>query len=62
MIHCLDLYHIRCFESIADFSQEFIDRVWPLTRNSWMFRGLAASSVFDANYLVSGGIERLVLE
>lgn len=27
-----------------------------------MFRGLAASSVFDANYLVSGGIERLVLE
>lgn len=62
-IRCLDFYHIRCFEAIADFSQlEFIRRVEPLTRSTWRFRGLAASSIFDANYLVSAGIERLILE
>lgn len=59
----LDFYHIRCFEKIADFSKaEFLDRIQPLTRSTWNFRGLKTGSVLDGNYLVPGGVERLVLE
>ncbi|KKK15096.1 hypothetical protein AOCH_005601 [Aspergillus ochraceoroseus] len=58
-----DFYHIRCFEKIADFSQaDFLDRVQPLTRNTWELRGLKASSVRDGSYIVPGGVERLILE
>ncbi|KAL2864808.1 uncharacterized protein BJX67DRAFT_373627 [Aspergillus lucknowensis] len=45
------LYHIRCFEKLADFTQaDFLDRIQPLTRRTWTHRGLNV------------GIERLVLE
>lgn len=58
-----DFYHVECFEKIADFSQaDFLDRIQPLTRTTWKLRGLKASSVLNGNYLVPGGVERLVLE
>ncbi|KAK2734313.1 hypothetical protein FQN57_001718 [Myotisia sp. PD_48] len=58
-----DFYHIRCFEKIVDFSQAGISAlVQPLTRNSWKVRGLKAGTILDGNYLVPGGLERLVLE
>ncbi|KAH1545494.1 hypothetical protein KXX57_004575 [Aspergillus fumigatus] len=57
------LYHIHCFEKLADFTQaDFLDRIQPLTRQTWKLRGLNAGSVLDGNYLVPGGVERLVLE
>lgn len=57
------LYHIDCFEKIADFSRvEFLDRIQPLTRNTLKFRDVKIGSILDGNYLVSGGVERLVLE
>lgn len=57
------LYHIECFEEIADFSKvEFLGRLQPLTRNTVKYRNLNIGSVLDGNYLVSGGVERLVLE
>ncbi|KAF4772304.1 hypothetical protein HAV15_012202 [Penicillium sp. str.  len=57
------LYHIVCFEKIADFSRvEFLDRLQPLTRNTFKFRGVNVGGILDGNYLVSGGVERLVLE
>ncbi|BCR88962.1 uncharacterized protein ACHE_50160A [Aspergillus chevalieri] len=58
-----DFYHIQCFEKIADFSQaDFLDRIQPLTRHNWKLRGLKAGSILDGNYLVPGGVERLVAE
>ncbi|KAL1869747.1 hypothetical protein Plec18167_007671 [Paecilomyces lecythidis] len=58
-----NFYHIRCFEELADFTQaDFLDRIQPLTRQTWKLRGLKAGSVLDGNYLVPGGVERLVLE
>ncbi|OQE08440.1 hypothetical protein PENFLA_c133G03823, partial [Penicillium flavigenum] len=52
-----------CFEKIADFSRvEFLDRLQPLTRNTFKFRGVNVGGILDGNYLVSGGVERLVLE
>ncbi|OBT78509.1 hypothetical protein VF21_00983 [Pseudogymnoascus sp. 05NY08] len=57
-----DYYHVGCFEKIADFSQEdFVDRVQPVTRNTWQFRNLNASSVLDGNYLLDAGAERLTI-
>ncbi|KAI9928440.1 hypothetical protein MW887_002485 [Aspergillus wentii] len=57
------LYHLPCFEQIADFSQiPFLDQVQPLTRNNWGLRGLNASAILDGNYMLPGGVERLVLE
>ncbi|KAJ5185673.1 hypothetical protein N7491_006457 [Penicillium cf. griseofulvum] len=57
------LYHIVCFEKIADFSRvEFLDRLQPLTRNTFRYRGVKVGGILDGNYLVSGGVERLVLE
>lgn len=59
----IDFYHVECFEKIADFSQaDFLHRIQPLTRTTWKLRGLKASSVLNGNYLVPGGVERLVLE
>ncbi|KAL2867744.1 uncharacterized protein BJX67DRAFT_352182 [Aspergillus lucknowensis] len=58
-----DYYHISCFESLADFtSPAFLDRIQPLTRNTFKLRGLKTSSVLDGSYLLSGGAERLILE
>ncbi|KAL2822262.1 hypothetical protein BDW59DRAFT_149627 [Aspergillus cavernicola] len=58
-----DLYHIHCFEELVDFTQaDFLDRIQPLTRQTWKLRGLNAGSVLDGNYLVPGAVERLVLE
>ncbi|KAK6810757.1 hypothetical protein RU639_013521 [Aspergillus parasiticus] len=59
-----DYYHIYCFEKIADFSQaDFLDRIQPLTRNTWKLRGLKAGNVvLSGIYLVPGGVERLVLQ
>lgn len=64
MLHLFaGLYHIHCFEKLADFTQaDFLDRIQPLTRQTWKLRGLNAGSVLDGNYLVPGGVERLVLE
>ncbi|KAJ5865867.1 hypothetical protein N7534_000420 [Penicillium rubens] len=57
------LYHIHCFEKLADFTHaDFLDRIQPLTRQTWKLRGLNTGSVLDGNYLVPGGVERLVLE
>ncbi|KAA8651081.1 hypothetical protein EYZ11_010183 [Aspergillus tanneri] len=58
-----DYYHIHCFEKIANFSEaDFLDRIQPLTRSTWKFRSLKADRVLRGNYLVPGGVERLVLE
>ncbi|KAL3462496.1 hypothetical protein BJX64DRAFT_277202 [Aspergillus heterothallicus] len=58
-----DYYHIACFELLADFtSPAYLDRIQPLTRNTFKLRGLKPSSVFDGSYLLPGGVERLVLE
>jgi hypothetical protein len=57
------LYHIHCFEKLADFTHaDFLDQIQPLTRQTWKLRGINAGSVLDGNYLVPGGVERLVLE
>ncbi|OBT83815.1 hypothetical protein VE02_05512 [Pseudogymnoascus sp. 03VT05] len=57
-----DFYHVGCFEKIADFSQaDFVDRVQPVTRNTWSFRNLNSSSVLDGNYLLDAGAERLTI-
>ncbi|KAL2812252.1 hypothetical protein BJX63DRAFT_248206 [Aspergillus granulosus] len=58
-----DYYHIPCFELLADFaSPAYLDRIQPLTRNTFKLRGLKPSSVLDGSYLLPGGIERLILE
>ncbi|KAL2829377.1 hypothetical protein BJY01DRAFT_227939 [Aspergillus pseudoustus] len=58
-----DYYHVPCFERLADFtSPAYLDRIQPLTRNTFKLRGLKPSSVFDGSYLLPGGIERLILE
>jgi hypothetical protein len=58
-----DYYHIPCFELLADFaSPAYLDRIQPLTRNTFKLRGLKPSSVFDGSYLLPGGVERLILE
>ncbi|KAJ5111983.1 hypothetical protein N7532_000028, partial [Penicillium argentinense] len=52
-----------CFEKIADFSRvEFLERLQPLTRNTFKFRGVHVGGILDGNYLVPGGVERLVME
>lgn len=57
------LYHIEFFEKIADFSRvEFLGRIQPLTRKTWRLRDAKIGSILDGNYLVSSGVERLVLE
>jgi hypothetical protein len=57
------LYHIFCFEKIADFSRvEILDRLEPLTRNNFKFRGVNVGGILDGHDLVTGGVERLVLE
>ncbi|KAL3472604.1 hypothetical protein BJX99DRAFT_272841 [Aspergillus californicus] len=58
-----DFYHIHCFEKLVDFNQaDYLDRIQPVTRQTWKLRGLNATSVLDGNYLVPGAVERLVLE
>ncbi|RDW68821.1 uncharacterized protein DSM5745_08581 [Aspergillus mulundensis] len=58
-----DYYHISCFERLADFTQSaYLNRLVPLTRNTFKLRGLKASSVSDGSYLLPGGVERLILE
>ncbi|KAI9371605.1 hypothetical protein BJX61DRAFT_548178 [Aspergillus egyptiacus] len=58
-----DYYHIPCFERLADLSDPaYLNRIQPLTRHTFKLRGLKASSVLDGSYLVSGGVERLILE
>ncbi|KAL4999879.1 hypothetical protein BDV10DRAFT_163964 [Aspergillus recurvatus] len=58
-----DYYHIPCFESLADFSEStYLNRLVPLTRNTFRLRGLKPSSVSDGTYLLPGGAERLLLE
>ncbi|KAL4745435.1 hypothetical protein BDW72DRAFT_58781 [Aspergillus terricola var. indicus] len=58
-----DYYHIFCFERLADFSESaYLNRLVPLTRNTFRLRGLKLSSVSDGSYLLSGGAERLILE
>ncbi|KAH6885235.1 hypothetical protein B0T10DRAFT_576901 [Thelonectria olida] len=58
-----DLYHISCFEEIADFSQlPFHQRVHPITRSTFSARGVKVTSILDGNYLVDGGAERLILQ
>ncbi|KAL4972290.1 hypothetical protein BDW66DRAFT_7972 [Aspergillus desertorum] len=58
-----DYYHISCFERLADFSESsYLNRLVPLTRNTFRLRGLKPSSVTDGSYLLSGGAERLILE
>ncbi|OJJ07451.1 hypothetical protein ASPVEDRAFT_46756 [Aspergillus versicolor CBS 583.65] len=58
-----DYYHIPCFERLADFTQScYLDRIVPLTRNTFKLRGLKISSVSDGSYLLTGGAERLILE
>ncbi|KAL0943834.1 uncharacterized protein CTRU02_201721 [Colletotrichum truncatum] len=58
-----DFYHIRCFEMIADFSQvDYLKRVHAVTRSNFKVRGLKGNSILSGNYLVEGGIERLVLQ
>ncbi|KAK5046650.1 hypothetical protein LTR84_007411 [Exophiala bonariae] len=57
-----DLYHVKCFEKIADLSRvEFLDRLQILTRSNYRFRGLSAKNVISGNYLLDGGAERLLL-
>jgi len=57
------LYHVRCFEDLADFSQAaYLDRITPVTRSTVAMRGVKGTSVADGNYLLDGGAERLVLE
>jgi hypothetical protein len=59
----IDYYHISCFETIADFSQlAFVDRVQPVTRDTWQVRNLKATSILDGNFLMDAGAERLLLE
>jgi hypothetical protein len=60
----LDLYHVECFERIADLSKaDFLDRIIsPVTRVTWKSRNLKATSVLDGNYLCDGGVEGLVLD
>lgn len=59
----IDYYHIPCFERLADFTQScYLDRIVPLTRNTFKLRGLKPSSVSDGSYLLPGGAERLILE
>ncbi|KAL4812434.1 hypothetical protein BDW67DRAFT_170060 [Aspergillus spinulosporus] len=58
-----DYYHIPCFERLADFNESaYLNRLVPLTRNTFRLRGLKLSSVSDGSYLLSGGAERLILE
>lgn len=58
-----DLYHVRCFEKLVDFSQSnYLGRINPVTRNTVRLRGVKGTSVLDGNYLVDGGAERLILE
>ncbi|KAL6236507.1 hypothetical protein BDW75DRAFT_206568 [Aspergillus navahoensis] len=58
-----DYYHIPCFERLADFSEStYLNRLVPLTRNTFRLRGLKPSSVSDGSYLLPGGAERLILE
>jgi hypothetical protein len=57
-----DLYHVSCFEEIADFSEvPFVRRVSPVMRSTFTFRGIKAFSILNGKYLVDGGAERLVL-
>lgn len=63
MVSRTDYYHIPCFERIADFNESaYLNRLVPLTRNTFRLRGLKLSSVSDGSYLLSGGAERLILE
>ncbi|KAL4902115.1 hypothetical protein BDW74DRAFT_67148 [Aspergillus multicolor] len=58
-----DYYHVSCFEHLADFTQSaYLNRLVPLTRNTFKLRGLKPSSVSDGSYLLPGGAERLILE
>lgn len=59
----LDLYHINCFEKVADFSQSsYNKRLCSLTRNTFGLRGLQGNQILDGDYLCDGGAERLVEE
>ena len=55
-----DLYHISCFEELADFSDaSFLDIIIPVTQGSIGYRGVNMSS---GNYLLDYGADRLVQE
>ncbi|KAI0157408.1 hypothetical protein GGR57DRAFT_461805 [Xylariaceae sp. FL1272] len=59
-----DLYHVKCFETLVDFSNtQVLSRFKMVTRNreSWSARGLGMASVLDGNHFLDGGAERLVL-
>lgn len=57
-----DFYHVECFEKLADFSQTaFLKQLQPLTRRTWIARGLKSTSISRGNYLLDGGAERLAL-
>lgn len=57
----VDYYHIRCFEEIADFSESaFLDRVYPVTRNTYNLRVLKGTGILDGKYLLDAGAESLV--
>ncbi|MCJ1475630.1 hypothetical protein MMC13_004293 [Lambiella insularis] len=58
-----DFYHVVCFERIADLSDsDLLDRVQPVTRNTYVLRGLEKKNLLNGNYLLDGGAERLVME
>ncbi|CAD6502861.1 BgTH12-05450 [Blumeria graminis f. sp. triticale] len=51
-----DLYHISCFEKIADLSDPaYFTRIEPFTRHTGV-------GVPDGNYMCAGAVERLVIE
>ncbi|SZF05733.1 unnamed protein product [Blumeria hordei] len=52
----IDLYHISCFEKIADLSDPaYFTRIEPFTRHTGV-------GVPDGNYMCAGAVERLVIE
>lgn len=60
----IDYYHIRCFEELADFSQEdYLDRLRPVIQSTAVSpRGLAENSLTHRRICLDAGTIRLVLE
>ncbi|KAF2442632.1 hypothetical protein P171DRAFT_474049 [Karstenula rhodostoma CBS 690.94] len=59
-----DYYHVRCFEELADFSQEdYLDRLRPVIQSTAVSpRGLIANSLAHRRICLDAGAMRLVLE
>jgi hypothetical protein len=60
----IESYHVRCFEELADFSQEdYLDRLRPLIHSTAVtLRGLKESSDWHKRWYLDAGTMRLVLE